>query len=521
MTSPKHIALVGCGFAGTSAFFQLVDRFPVERITIFEATGDFGPGFAYRTDESPDYLINNPTDTMCLVPSNRRAFVEWLKTRSDVFPDIEENGHLPRPVYGRFLKEVFAATRLAANIKGIRVDLVPHEVVEMTESGNRVTLVWSEGEVDADIAILTTGRAVEYKPFPMPPAGGAHYYGSHINAPELDDIPLDATVHVMGASLSAYDVLSRLYAPSTGCRFMRGADGVLQFVAGENQRHAVLCSRSGRLKGIQTKRGSPLARKAFTPDRIRALADESKLDLSSLRDLVLEDAQANGAALSVGALLAPYQDCKSDAALQERSSEILERAIHMAEIADEPNFLVDFFADVQTDLWDVFAEHLLSAQEELAYRKAFESAVLCYAAPCPLPTAERILALIKAGRLRVVKGARDVNLTDTHVYSITHDFGTERAEILVNTIGAVNRDITHSGQDNLTCDLFAKGYIRPYARNGVTFPGCDVDMSSFRTAGAQNIYIANMMLWGPGFFTSSTFMMATVVERLLENLFNS
>jgi hypothetical protein len=26
-----------------------------------------------------------------------------------------------------------------------------------------------------------------------------------------------------------------------------------------------------------------------------------------------------------------------------------------------------------------------------------------------------------------------------------------------------------------------------------------------------------MLLWGPGFFTSSAFMMATIVERLLEH----
>ena len=53
MNSLRHIAIVGCGFTGTSLFHQLVDRYPLQKLTIFEATGDFGPGYAYRTTECP------------------------------------------------------------------------------------------------------------------------------------------------------------------------------------------------------------------------------------------------------------------------------------------------------------------------------------------------------------------------------------------------------------------------------------------------------------------------------------
>lgn len=40
----KHIAIMGCGFTGISAFYQLVDQYPVREITIFESTDVFGPG---------------------------------------------------------------------------------------------------------------------------------------------------------------------------------------------------------------------------------------------------------------------------------------------------------------------------------------------------------------------------------------------------------------------------------------------------------------------------------------------
>ena len=45
--------------------------------------------------------------------------------------------------------------------------------------------------------------------------------------------------------------------------------------------------------------------------------------------------------------------------------------------------------------------------------------------------------------------------------------------------------------------------------------GADVDMANFRPRGSGNIFVANIFLWGPGFFTSAAFMMAAVVERLL------
>jgi len=520
MNVPRHIVLVGCGFSGTSAFFQLVDQYAVEKITIFEATGDFGPGYAYRTNESQDYLINNTTDTMCLVPSNRRAFVTWLQARPDLAPELDESGHLPRPVYGTFLKDVFAATRTNAAIKGIAVELISHSVTDIAETGETVRITWDGGSIDADAVVLTTGRSKEYQPFPMPRNDGAKYFASHLKCPNLDEIPMSATVHIMGASLSAYDVLNRLFADTTGCRFERSAAGELTFVPGSNLRHAVLCSRNGRLKAMQSRHDIQIKRTAFTREHIRNLYETNSLDLHALGNLIIRDASANEAQLDYDALLDPYGNCESAEEVNSTALSSLERAIRLAKGDGGPNFLVDFFSDAQVDLWDIFAEHLLSAQDEATYRSRLETAVLCFAAPCPIPTAEKILALLKAGRLRIVKGVSQVSLNeDGGPYQIKHNFGVERADILVNTIGAVNRSVQDPSQDELTRNLAQKGYLQPYVRDGVKLPGADIDMTTFRLKGSERIYAANMMLWGPGFFTSSAFMMATIVERLLKAMF--
>ena len=73
-------------------------------------------------------------------------------------------------------------------------------------------------------------------PAPPPAGSQACYVPTHIGDARLDTLPLDATCHVLGASLSAYDVVNRLFGPATGCRFTRAADGRLRFEPGPNQR---------------------------------------------------------------------------------------------------------------------------------------------------------------------------------------------------------------------------------------------------------------------------------------------
>ena len=71
------------------------------------------------------------------------------------------------------------------------------------------------------------------------------------------------------------------------------------------------------------------------------------------------------------------------------------------------NFMVDYLADAQFDIWDaVRGKRRLTEEDEYRYRKHVENAYLAWGAPCPVPTAQKILALIEAGRLRVLKGTR-------------------------------------------------------------------------------------------------------------------
>ena len=520
--SPSHVAIIGCGFAGTSAFFQLIDRFPVKKISVFEATGDFGPGYAYKTQECQDYLINNTTDTMCMAPSNRQAFLNWLKKQPEFGSNIDPKGHLPRALYGHFLKDVFSSSRAQAADKGIEVELVPCEVTKMQETDDgRVHISWEGGQTIVDSAIMTTGRCPGIDPYPHPPkTSKALYIPDHVLNDKLDTVSLDASIHVLGASLSAYDVINRLFSPDTGCQFVRNANGELDYNPGPNNRKLALISRSGRMKNMQSQNPIHIKRKYFSLGALTDLAGKGQLTLEQAANSIRMEAKDHQTELDWETMRNPYSNCSSQIELNDRAAALLREAVTKAK--GDTNFLVDLFQDAQDELWDAFADQLLDLENEQLYRTNYETATLSYVAACPVPTAEKLLALIRAGRVSIIKGVRDVKLTeDGEHYEIIHQFGIEKANVLINTTGSVDRNIDSDNQTSVIKNLRKEGLLSCYERSGQKMQGADVDIKSFRLNGAKNIYMANMFLWGPGFFTSSALLMATIVEQILESLFDT
>lgn len=517
---PRHVAIIGAGFTGTSALHQLVNKYPVERITVLESSGVFGPGFPYQLSESDAYLINNTNDTMCLDPSNRLAFYEWLQCNDRYAGHLQPKGHLPRRVYGEFLADTTMSTLRLAAEKGIRVDQVGHECLDLEEQpGGNVTVFYRDQQLDVDMVILTTGRCPDVDAFSEVSPNNQNYYPTHIPSSKLDSLGPDANVHILGSSLSAYDVVNQLFSAKSGCEFADDGHGRLRYVANGNQRKAVLCSRSGRLKKVLSRQPLPVRRQHFSAASIADLERRSTT-LAEIAELIKKDASDAGCLLDEPSLLSPYAGCDNTASLNEQAAKILRRDISAASNPSIDNFLVDYLDDAQSDIWDLFATQKLTATEEARYRSRFETAMQSYAAPCPLPTARKILALMEAGRLSILKGVSVAPGSDG-CFQITHDFGRESAELVINATGMVDRDVESESQSTLVRNLVARSVLKPYIRGGENAEGIDVDMSTGRCGDAQNIYAANMFLWGPGFFTSSARLMAKAVQRVLASAFDA
>ena len=509
-----HLAIIGCGFAGTSALYQAVNQALFQTITVFERSGLFGPGFAYHPDEVLDYLINNTADTMGVEPGHRTAFWEWLQ-REGLAQDPK--GHYPRAWFGRFLTETFEQTRLTAETRGIQVECLAEEILELKETDDRVFLSWEGGSLAVDAVLLTTGRGNDKDPYPHPGSQGPLYFPTHIPGQALDSIPEDAHCHILGASLSAYDVVNRLFSPATGCQFQAKGD-TLEFLPGPNQRRVSLYSRSGRLKKIQNRYPRKPA-KALTSTRVRELAQQAPLTLDRLASLVVEDAAQAGWQPDWNSVLRPYSQCHDLESFNRRAAEILEKDI-LAAVSPEitvESFLVDYVDHSHLGLWEVFACGALEPESEQTYRQHYETALLSYHAACPAETGQRLLALLRAGRLVVKPGIQEVALERDH-YRLAHAYGSSLAKILINTTGQIERRVDSPAQRELIRNLYRDSRLRPHRVGNRPGPGAAIDLETFLLRDSKRVYLVNQLLWGPGFFVSSARMMSLVVQKILSHL---
>lgn len=525
--SPKHVALIGCGFTGTSAFYQLVERYPVSEITIYEASGIFGPGLPYKADECKDYLLNNTNDTLCLTPDNKRAFINWLRSNPKLpdgieLPVIEDRGNIPRIFYGYFLEDVFRSTLTNASIKNIKVNLVSEEVTDISETASKVTIKSNCGEIEADKVIMTIGHCPNKDWYESPPEGSkALYFPNHVNEPSLEKVPLDAKCYVLGASLSAFDVVGRFFSESTGAKFIRNKNGELEFISGPNDREIILCSRSGRLKKMKSHKTKDVTRRHFTVNYLSSLKDAGNLTLEDIVNAIKKDCDLNNGDTPWAEIFSPYDGCITEEDFNNRAFDILTKDLETAVNGTERNILVDIFGDAGLEIWDIFAAHLVSREEEKRFRRNYETATLTYEASCPILTAERLLALYRAGRLRMIKGVKEVNYNhQDDTYHISHDYGLDKASILINTTGSVDRNVESQQQPALIKKMVQKGLMQSYSCGGDKMPGADVNMDNFLLTGSKNNHLASMLLWGPGFYTSGAIIMATIVDRILKSLFN-
>lgn len=519
---PSKVAIIGCGFTGTSAFYQMVTSYPVKHITIFESSGEFGPGYPYQTNERKEYLINSTNDTMSVTSSDPKGFYRWLCSQEKYGPETDPKGHMPRAVFGEFLKDVFQSVRTLAAIKGIEVELIPAEATGISEDADgKSTISWPGGQICADCVILTSGKCPTDIPNSLTsPSAENNFFKDHVSCGELDDIPLDADIHVLGASLSAYDVINWAFSLDTGCNFERGPTGELKFNSGPNKRKVVLMSRSGRLKNAAPLKSPEIVRDNFTLDKLltAVAVDEGGITLPQIVEAIRSDALENEYRIDLEALTNPYANCKTFSEVQKRAEALLEESI--AQAKNGTNVLFSIILDAEREIYQAFLENRLTREAESDYRSLYESQFLSIIAPCPISTAEKILALLRAGRVEIVSGVASARYDDqSHNFEIKYKCGVIKAKYLINASGRCDKRVSSSSQPRLIQSLVAQGLMKSHHRDGLELPGADIDPESYRLPDSQNIYLANMFLWGPTFFTSGATLMALAVEKILANAF--
>ncbi|WP_369046481.1 FAD/NAD(P)-binding protein [Sinomonas sp. P10A9] len=287
-----RVAVVGGGPRGTSTVERLLAVHAQQQPVAHDAAGaprvaggqrlevtvydpySPGPGKVWRTEQPRLFLMNTQSFYPTLIPSEPGlapplaggSFDEWRAAQREAIDagactlssdeqaelkGLEARDFPPRPLYGRYLTDTWAAL-LAAAPTGVTVRHVAAEVARVgrTPHGFAVTCVNGRAQ-EADAVVLALGHV---------PAGlgreqqalaaaagrlGLHYFPPAAPADvDWDQLPAGETVLVRGMGLNFFDVMAAL-TEGRGGRFAEGPDGRLEYTPSGREPRIVAASRRG------------------------------------------------------------------------------------------------------------------------------------------------------------------------------------------------------------------------------------------------------------------------------------
>ncbi|QCU78826.1 FAD/NAD(P)-binding protein [Citricoccus sp. SGAir0253] len=189
-----------------------------------------GPGRVWRTDQSPQFLMNTPSffptaaaaGTPGLRPSSvGLTFDQWRMANPDRAGDLDRSDYPPRAVYGLYLEDLYGEVTAALEAHDAvgTVSWVPAEVVGLIPGpAGGATLTLDDGAtLVADAVVLGLGhvpaRPTREQQLLSAAATelGLHYRGPHLPAElDWDTLPAGEDVLVRGMGLNFFDAMAQL-----------------------------------------------------------------------------------------------------------------------------------------------------------------------------------------------------------------------------------------------------------------------------------------------------------------------
>jgi len=418
---PFNFSIIGGGLSAVAMLCQFVDRVGQKAargrldpskisIQVYEKQDSFGPGFPHNDKFAfPFHITNMCAADMGIIDGRPGDFEEWVAANFENLQQRfawfvvsssghdksgQECNHYPRAIMGEYLKARFQEVVQSAQRLGLEVKLFPQsEVVDLKASGNGVTLrirdLQSQPDYtrDADRALIATGHWIEKN-------DQTRYVNSPWPARELmRKIPAGAKVAVIGTSLSAIETLLTLTAEG---KFARTRTGRLVYEPAENSRTFCLYSRMGLLPKVRGKMGD--YRNKFlnreTLDRLLS-KNRGRLSLETIFKLLNSELEtAYGHAIDWDEIMHPTG----------RPADLLQKYIDDAVNGDGPEGEL-IWQTILHQSFDMVRDIYLNLrlEDRRRFDKNYTSLFFTHAATQPILNAQKLLALLKAGIVDVVK----------------------------------------------------------------------------------------------------------------------
>ncbi|MCY4012941.1 MAG: FAD/NAD(P)-binding protein [Gammaproteobacteria bacterium] len=439
------IGIIGGGASGIALAARMVESLPVGlstadlSIVLFDARG-FNGGNAY----APDVRTNLMNTTCGAVDRNfggAFGLLDWAEENASggMHGGVSSDDYLPRPVVGEYLSGLLARSRRHAAARGLGLDLVQDEVVDIAapaEPGGTYALRTRAGDEFAVAYVyLALGHLQPARTEVYQSADG-YYHNAYPIRRLVEEIPAEAWVGVLGTRLTAIDVALGLVGG--------GHTGAIHCV-----------SRRGLLPAVRADRGKYTFQQLEREDLVKRLAGvKRKLGLSEVAAMLGQEM-----AVAAGRPVALRDVVKGN----RPPIAYYEEEIALAKGRARPWQAVLYATNRNIDLlWHHLAEddkHLLMSE--------WLNEWLTYRASIPRENAERILELMKSGQLTVQGGAEGVRWDrEGGTFGIELGDGSPvHVDYLVSATGSANR--IEDADNALVRNLLNKGLIVPHRYGGI------------------------------------------------------
>lgn len=431
MNHPQTLAIIGSGPSALYLLKHLLDQVDVfsthlHEIAIFEKSPLPGMGMPYSPLTTDRYNMSNISSEE--LPELPVTFADWLRAQGPAVlaelglenVEIDEGEVYSRLALGQYLKAQHQILSAWLTEAGIRVH--HHAGCEISDvrddaKGGRVTLFTASGDLhEFDRVVIATGH---YWPDHDKPESG--YYASPWPIAKL--LPEEGrhhnfTIGTLGASLSAFDVISSLahrhgdfvegrkgmtYRPHPGTEefkiVMHSSHGLLPHLQfdqvnpfREIYRHVdregmvALLDKKGYLR-IETYFDQvcrPVLTEAFQKDEMPKMVKRLADPKFGLLDFVEEMGDQHDYDNA-------FEGMRTEMAEAKESVE-QHRPIHWKEVIDDLIYTLNFHAS------------FMPAEDHLILQGKVMPFLMNVIAAMPLPSGNSILALYDAGKLEMVSG---------------------------------------------------------------------------------------------------------------------
>ncbi len=486
MSNLRRLAIVGSGPSALYLLKHLADvaervSRTVDSIKIFEKDEHIGRGMPYTPTNTDIYNLCNITSEE-LLPLDI-SFADWLQQLDAetlrgygvTAGDVSQEETYCRLAMGQYFADQFQSQLSKLRDAGIEIDERPGtQVTDIIDDPTRqiVKIITDNGQVECDTVVIASGHRFDdqdqpecgYFASPWPiqkllPASGETY---------------NFTIGTLGASLSAFDVLSSLahrhgrfegvetmtFVPADGCDDFRiamhslnGWLPHLQYEQREPIRELYRHVDADTMQSLRDEHGflrldvyfdrvcRPTLREALASDDrqdLVELIDGDDFDIEAFAEQMTDEHEYDDA----------FDGMRSELPAAEESIEE-DKPIHWKEIFDDLMYALNFHA------------HWMPAEDHIRFQSVVMPFLLNVIAALPLQSAKMLLAMREAGRLDLIAGKASVQ---------SHHEGETIVEVEKDHAATSHRYrlfIDCTGQGSLKLDEFPfatlvnQGTVRP------------------------------------------------------------